>query len=264
MQGLLQHKSVRLFLILGGFFITNALIAEIIGVKIFSLEQTLGIQPFRLLVLGQELSVNLTAGVLLWPVVFVMTDIINEYFGMRGVRFLSLLTAGFIAFAFLVFVGAMTLHPADFFITSKTGSGVPDMEKAYEGVLGQGSFIIIGSLTAFLLGQLIDVFVFHRIKAITGEKNIWLRATGSTLVSQFLDSFVVLFIAFYIGSRVNHQAGDFVWSFKLFMAVGIVNYVYKFVMALLMTPVIYLVHYVVEKYLGEELARSMKEAAMKD
>jgi uncharacterized integral membrane protein (TIGR00697 family) len=264
MQGVLQHKSVRLFLILGGFFITNALIAEIIGVKIFSLEQTLGIQPFRLLVLGQELSVNLTAGVLLWPVVFVMTDIINEYFGMKGVRFLSLLTAGFIAFAFLVFVGAMALHPADFFITSKTGSGVPDMEKAYEGVLGQGSFIIIGSLTAFLLGQLIDVFVFHRIKAITGEKNIWLRATGSTLVSQLLDSFVVLFIAFYIGSRVNHQAGDFVWSFKLFMAVGIVNYVYKFLMALLMTPVIYLVHYVVEKYLGEELAQSMKEAAMKD
>jgi len=263
MNGILQNKSTKLYLILAGFFITNALIAEIIGVKIFSLEQTLGIDPFRFQIIGQELSMNLTAGVLLWPVVFVMTDIINEYFGMKGVRFLSFLTAGFIGFAFLIFVAAMSLQPADFFITSKTGSGVPDMEKAYEGVLGQGSFIIIGSLTAFLLGQLIDVFVFHKIKAATGEKSIWLRATGSTLVSQLMDSFVVLFIAFYIGSRVNHQDGDFVWSFKLFMAVGIVNYVYKFIMALLMTPLIYAVHYVIEKYLGKELAQTMKQAAMK-
>lgn len=261
---IIKHKPTRLFLILGGFFIANALIAEIIGVKIFSLEKTLGFAPLQIHLLGNDLSVNLTAGVLLWPVVFIMTDIINEYYGPKGVRFLSMLTAGLIAFAFIIFYGAMKLVPADFFITSKQGSGVPDMEKAYNSVLGQGGFIIIGSLTAFILGQLIDVFIFHKIKKVTGEKNIWLRATGSTLISQFIDSFVVLFIAFYIGTRVNSTGNDFVWPFKLFIAVGVVNYIYKFIVAILLTPVIYLVHNRIEKYLGHEQAAAMKAAAMKD
>ena len=259
---IIRNKSTRLFIILGGFFIANALIAEIIGVKIFSLEKTFGMQPLNVKVLGNELSVNLTAGVLLWPVVFIMTDIINEYYGPKGVRFLSFLTAGLIAFAFVVFYGAMHLVPADFFITSKKGSGVPDMEKAYESVLGQGGNIILGSLVAFILSQLIDVFVFHRIKKATGERAIWLRATGSTLISQFIDSFVVLFIAFYIGSRINNADGDFVWPLKLVLAVGVVNYIYKFVIALILTPVIYLVHMLIEKFLGASLAAEMKGAAM--
>lgn len=263
-HSIIKDKATRLFIILAGFFVANALIAEIIGVKIFSLERTLGANPMDLVVFGNTLSFNLTAGVLLWPVVFIMTDIINEYYGQRGVRFLSWMTAGLIAFAFLIFLGAIHLHPADFFVGSKKGSGVPDMQEAYASVLGQGGFIIIGSLIAFLLGQLIDVLVFHRIKKITGEKYIWLRATGSTLVSQFIDSFVVLFVAFYVGTRVNQQGNDFVWPFDLFMAVGIVNYLYKFCVALLMTPVIYGVHYLIEKYLGKDLAASMKVAAMKD
>ncbi|MEO5947646.1 MAG: queuosine precursor transporter [Chitinophagaceae bacterium] len=263
-QAIIKSKPTRLFLILGGFFIANALIAEIIGVKIFSLEKTLGFSPLDIHILGNDLSLNLTAGVLLWPVVFIMTDIINEYYGMRGVRFLSWLTAGLIAFAFLIFIGAINLVPADFFITSKQGSGVQDMSKAYNSVLGQGGFIIIGSLTAFILGQFIDVLVFHKIKKVTGEKKIWLRATGSTLVSQFIDSFVVLFIAFYIGTRVNASGNDFVWPFKLFIAVGIVNYIYKFIIAILLTPVIYLIHGIIEKYLGHEQAAEMKKAAMGD
>ncbi|HET9057622.1 MAG TPA: queuosine precursor transporter [Chitinophagaceae bacterium] len=259
---IIKDKPTRLFIMLGGFFIANALIAEIIGVKIFSLEKTLGFSQMVIKIFGNELSVNLTAGVLLWPVVFIMTDIINEYYGMKGVRFLSWLTAGLIAFAFIIFYGAIKLAPADFFISSKQGSGVPDMEKAYESVLGQGGFIIIGSLTAFIIGQMVDVFIFHKIKNVTGEKRIWLRATGSTLVSQFLDSFVVLFIAFYIGSRVNRQGTDFVWSMNLFLAVGIVNYLYKFIVAIVLTPVIYWIHNVIEKYLGHALAAEMKKAAM--
>lgn len=261
---ILRDKSTRLFLILSGFFIANALIAEIIGVKIFSLEKTLGFSPLQLQLLGNTLSFNLTAGVLLWPVVFILTDLINEYYGQKGVRFLSWLTAGLIAFAFLLFTGAIWLEPADFFVSSKQGSGVPNMQIAYQSVLGQGGFIIIGSLTAFLLGQLVDVLVFHQIKKVTGEKYIWLRATGSTLISQFIDSFVVLFIAFYIGTRVSQQGNDFVWPLELFLAVALVNYLYKFVVAIAMTPVIYGVHYLIEQYLGHEKAAEMKRAAMKD
>jgi len=261
-SNIINNKATRLFLILSGFFIANALIAEIIGVKIFSLEKTFGLPPLEANVFGNILSLNLTAGVLLWPVVFIMTDIINEYYGPKGVKFLSWLTAGLIAFAFIIFYGAMKLTPADFFIGSKTGSGVPDMDKAYNSVLGQGGNIIIGSLAAFILSQLIDVYAFHKIKKVTGEKRIWLRATGSTLISQLIDSFVVLFIAFYIGSRIGAQKTDFVWPFSLFIAVALINYTYKFLVAILMTPVIYWVHNIIENYLGKELATKMKRAAM--
>ena len=261
-HNILKDKSTRLFLILGGFFIANVFIAEIIGVKIFSLEKTLGFEPLKIRLLENDLSVNLTAGVLLWPVVFIMTDLINEYYGRKGVRFLSFLTAGLILFAFIIFYGAMGLTPADFFVTSKQGSGVPDMEKAYESILGQGSRIIIGSLMAFLISQVIDAFTFYKIKKMTGEKKLWLRATGSTLISQFIDSYVVLFIAFYIGSRIGSAEGDFKWPFSLFLAVGTINYIYKLIVAIILTSVIYLIHGWIENYLGHERAAEMKAAAL--
>ncbi|MFT6384503.1 MAG: hypothetical protein ACJAQR_001335, partial [Bacteroidia bacterium] len=69
-MNILAKKENKLFLILGGFFIANALIAEFIGVKIFSLEDTLGLEPLKYVLFGEEMSFNLTAGVVLWPVVF--------------------------------------------------------------------------------------------------------------------------------------------------------------------------------------------------
>ncbi len=251
-HNILKERSIKLFIVLGAFFIANALIAEVIGVKIFSLESTLGFKPFSFSLLGQSgLSFSLTAGVLLWPVVFIMTDIINEYYGMRGVKFLSYIAAGLIAYAFVSFTGAIALTPPDWWI--KSYPAVPDMQQSYKGVLGQSNWIIVGSLVAFLVGQVVDVFVFHRIKSATGEKRIWLRSTGSTLVSQFIDSYVVLIIAFYWGAG---------WSIQQVLAIGTVNYIYKFLMAVVLTPVIYLVHNVIEKYLGKSAAHEMKLAAM--
>jgi uncharacterized integral membrane protein (TIGR00697 family) len=122
-------------------------------------------------------------------------------------------------------------------------------------------WIIIGSLAAFLIGQVLDVFIFHKIKKITGEKGIWLRSTGSTLVSQLIDSFVVLFIAFYVGRRIQTNQGD-PWSLHQILVTGTGNYIYKFAVAVLLTPVIYLVHAWIEKYLGHDKAAEMKRAAM--
>jgi uncharacterized integral membrane protein (TIGR00697 family) len=258
---IINNKSTKLFLILGGFFIANALIAELMGVKLFSLEETLGARPVRLNIFGNDFSFNLTAGVLLWPVVFVMTDIINEYYGVKGVRFLSFLAIGLIIYAFLMFQGAIHLVPAGFWVGNYAAQGVPDADKAYRAIFGQSQWIIVGSLIAFLVAQLLDVFIFHRIKKATGEKNIWLRATGSTVISQFIDSFIVLFIAFYIGPRLSANQGQ-PWSLALVMTICIGNYMYKFVMALVLTPVIYLVHHWIERYLGTSLAADMKRAAM--
>lgn len=251
---ILKDKPTRLFLILSAIFITNALIAEVIGVKIFSLEKTFGFLPWTFNLFGEQVSpFTLTAGVLLWPVVFIMTDIINEYYGLKGVRFLSYLTAALIAFAFVIYFVTIRLAPVDWWVSSGKAYGQDNMQSAYRSILGQSSWIIVGSLVAFMLGQLVDVVSFHGIKKITGEKKIWLRSTGSTLISQLIDSFVVIFIAFKIGQG---------WSFQKVLAISLSNYLYKFIVAIVLTPVIYWMHNIIEKYLGHDKARELKEAAM--
>lgn len=253
---ILKDKSTKLYLLLAGLFITNALVAEFIGGKIFSLEATLGLQPFTFSLFGEEgLSFNLTAGVLLWPVVFIMTDIINEYYGIRGVRFLSNLAVLLITFSFFAAYVAIHLEPAAWWVTVNAEKGIPDTQKAYAQIFGQGMWIIAGSVIAFLVGQILDVFIFHKIKQMTGEGKIWLRATGSTIISQLIDSFVVIFIAFKLGQG---------WSFPKVMAIVFVGYSYKLLVAILITPVIYLVHALIERYLGHETASAMRKAALLD
>ncbi|RZL15854.1 MAG: VUT family protein [Pedobacter sp.] len=252
-----KTKESRLLLILGGFFITNAILSEFIGVKIFSVEGTLGIDKFNINLFDvPNLSYNMSAGVLTWPLIFIMTDIINEYFGVKQVRYLSILTCILIVFCFFVVGGAIGLAPSDFWVQQNINGRPINMNDAFAGVFGQGMWIIVGSITAFLIGQLVDVVIFHKIKKMTGERSLWLRATGSTLVSQLIDSFVVIFIAFYL----NPQYG---WSWQMVAAIGIVNYTYKFVIALLMTPILYVVHSMVDRYLGRDLAHKMVREAAK-
>lgn len=253
-SNILKDKPTKLFLFFTSFFVANALIAECIGGKIFSLEKLLGLQPSHFTLLGQSgLSFNLTCGVLLWPLEFIMTDIVNEYYGPKAVRRISYIAVALISYAFIMFYGAMRVPPADFWIGTKVDVGIPNMQSAFSGIFGQGMWIIFGSLTAFLVSQIIDVTVFHRIKKITGEKKIWLRATGSTLISQFVDSFVVLIIAFKLGNN---------WSWGQVIAIGLVNYAYKFTMAIVLTPLIYFTEHRIEKYLGRETTMKMKRSAM--
>lgn len=255
-HNIVKDKSTRLFIILSGFFIANALIAEVIGVKIFSLEDTLGIERADFSLLGADhLSFSLSVGVIPWPVIFVMTDIINEYYGVKGVRFLSLITVALIAFAFFIFFFAISMSPdTSWWQGSFANEGVPDMQAAFAAIFGQGMNIIVGSIAAFLIGQLVDALVFRRIKSATGENKIWMRATLSTVVSQLIDSFVVTYVAFYIFRGV---------SIGQCTAWALTSYSYKFLVALLFTPVVYLVHWLVERYLGKSLASEMKASAMK-
>jgi len=250
-----KSKESRLLLILGCFFVANTVLAEFIGVKIFSVEGSLGISRFNINLLGvPNLSFNMSAGVLTWPLIFIMTDIINEYFGLKQVRFLSVLTALLIAYAFLIIWGAMHLQSSDFWVNQKINGQNLNMNNAFSGIFGQGMWIIAGSITAFLVGQFADVLIFHQIKKITGEKYLWLRATGSTLASQLIDSFVVIFIAFYLNPQYH-------WSWQMVAAIGLVNYAYKFLIAILMTPLLYFVHGIIDRYLGPELSSKMIKLA---
>lgn len=240
-------------MVLAGIFLTNAIVAEIIGGKIFSGETTLGLQPANLNILGFAMDFNLTAGAVIWPIVFITSDLINEYFGKPGVKRISYLAAILIAYSFVVIFMTIGLPPAQWWLDANNtdaDGNFFNIDFAFSKIMGQGLRIIIGSLTAFLIGQLVDVFVFQKLRKITGSKMLWLRATGSTLVSQFLDSFVVLYIAFY-GIFPNQQI----------VAIGITNYIYKFLVAILLTPLIYLGHFLIDRYLGKEQAEKISAEA---
>ncbi|WP_290886252.1 queuosine precursor transporter [Arenimonas sp.] len=251
-----QERANRLFLVLAAFFVSNALLAEFIGVKIFALEETLGLAPFEWNLFGQSGSLNFTAGTLLWPIVFVMTDVINEFYGKRGVRFISWLAVVLIVYGFVFAYLAISLAPASWWVGVAADQGVPDYQKAFAAVFGQGMWTIGGSLVAFLVGQLIDVSVFHRIRRATGERMVWLRATGSTAVSQLVDSFIVLYIAFVLGPQQ--------WPTSLFLAVGSLNYAYKMAAAIALIPLLYLVRRGITAYLGHGQAAQLRAAAARD
>jgi len=250
----LQDRAVRLFIVLAAFFCANAVLAEFIGVKIFALEDTLGLAPLEWDLFGQTGSLSFTAGTLLWPIVFIMTDTINEFFGRRGVRFISWLAAGLICYGFLFAFVAISLAPAGWWREAAAAQGVPDYQAAFAAVFGQGLWTIAGSLVAFVVGQLIDVAVFHRIRKATGERHVWLRATGSTAVSQLIDSFVVIWIAFVLGPQK--------WPTSLFLAVSTLNYAYKMLFAIALIPLLYLMRRAIIGYLGAERARELRDQAV--
>jgi len=193
--------------------------------------------------------------VLVWPVVFIGTDIINEYFGRKGVLRITFLTVGLILYAFLVILGTTRLAPADFWLdlNKADGQGRPfDIEFAYQSIFRQGLGIIVGSLTAFVIGQVLDASVFQLFRRVTGSRFIWLRATGSTLISQLVDSFVVLYVAFYVFGN---------WPLAQVLSVATFNYWYKCAAAVLLTPLLYLAHYLIDRYLGPAETAELQEEA---
>lgn len=210
-----QNKKDIVYVILAGIFITNAVVAELIGGKLIN-------------VFGVPMSV----GILPWPIVFVTTDLINEYFGEKGVRKLSLITASLIAYTFVILFIAMR-------IPAMQGDKLVTDEQ-FNGVFGQSMWIIVGSITAFMVSQLIDVSIFHFVKNKTGGKMIWLRSTGSTVISQLFDSFIVLGIAFWLTGKMTTE---------VFLASAITGYFVKMIIAIVLTPLIYLGHSLIEKYI---------------
>ena len=212
-----KTRKDTVYIILAGIFITNAIVAELTGGKLID-------------VFGVPMSI----GILPWPVVFVTTDLINEYFGEKGVKRLSLITAGLIAYTFFVLYFAIQIPSTG--ISSVTS-------EQFKSVFGQSQLIIVGSIAAFLVSQLIDVTIFHFVKKRTGNRMIWLRSTGSTVISQFFDSFIVLGIAFYLPG---------IMDFQTYIISGLTGYSVKLVIAILMTPMIYLGHYVIQKYISKD------------
>lgn len=221
------NRKEKLFFVLGGFFLTNAIVAELIGGKL--------IQISAFTFLGMEWGPwPLSVGILPWPVVFLTTDLINEYYGKKGVRQISFLTAGLIVYSFLLLFITGGMPAVDF---------SPVDNATYQRVFLQSQWIMVGSLIAFLVSQFLDVWIFTRIRARTGKRFIWLRATGSTLVSQGIDTFLVQGVAFYLPGKI---------SLAEWMSIASNSYVIKLGIALAITPLLYLGHALIDRYLQKE------------
>nr|WP_297308233.1 queuosine precursor transporter [uncultured Flavobacterium sp.] len=211
-------KKQIVYIILGGLFITNAIVAELIGGKLIE------VGPFIL-----------SVGILPWPIVFVATDLINEHFGKKGVKKLTFLTTGLIIYSFIILFLAMVIPASGISVVT---------DESFNQVFGQSMWIIVASVIAFLFSQLLDMTLFHFFNGLTKGKHIWLRSTGSTVISQLFDSFIVSGIAFWLTGRVT--TSDYI-------NMASTGYVFKLGLAIALTPLIYLGHYAIKKYLKDEL-----------
>ncbi len=211
-----NKRKDLVFIILAGFFVTNAIVAELIGGKL--------VQFFGLF--------TQSIGIILWPVVFILTDLINEHYGRQGVRRLSYITVGLISYAFILITIGIKIPAVEF-------SPVKDSD--FKTVFGQSQFIMVGSAIAFLASQLVDVYIFWMFRNRTGGKLIWLRATGSTVVSQLIDTFVVQYIGFVVPGK---------WTFDDFVHNAAMGYAFKLLVALALIPLIYLGHFAINRFMG--------------
>lgn len=211
-------RHERIYLFLAVFFVGSLLIANIIAFKLFSVPL-----PGGLTVFGQD-AVILAAGILPYPVTFLVTDLISELYGKR--RADAVVWAGFWVSLYIL-------------VVLRLGAWVPpvgtdlrsadEIQALYVGVFGQSSRAIVASMIAYLVAQLLDVRIFHFWKRFTGGRHLWLRNNGSTMVSQLLDSVLVVSILFW----GQLDGGTIV-------RIIIASYVFKVLVAAVDTPFFYL------------------------
>ena len=213
-----SKRKDLVFLVLAGFFVTNAIVAELIGGKL--------VQFFGLF--------TQSLGIILWPVVFVLTDLINEHYGKQGVRKLTYITVGLISYTYILISIGLQIKAVSF---------SPVNDSMFQAVFGQSQWIIVGSIVAFFLSQLVDVYIFWVFRARTGHRMIWLRSTGSTMVSQLIDTFVVQFIAFVLPGK---------WAFNEFVKNAAWGYSFKLLVALCLIPLIYIGHFTINRFMKKD------------
>jgi queuosine precursor transporter len=137
-------------------------------------------------------------------------------------------------FAFVVIFLARLIPAAPF---------SPVGQDAFDNVLGNANRIFVASLIAYLVGQLVDIAIFQSAKRLTQSRHIWLRSTGSTLISQLIDTLIVTYVAFYgkITTAQLHQAATTSYIVKVLLAIGL-------------TPVIYALHALIHRRMHLEEA----------
>jgi hypothetical protein len=208
-----DERRLRLFLVLAAIFLTALLIANTVAGKLFAVGPMV-----------------LSVGVIPFPVTFLLTDLVNEYFGRRGARFLTVVGLFMMLFATGIITLAGLLPVAEQSYVNQA---------SFDNVFGLSWRLFLASLCAYLVGQVSDIYFFGLFKRLTGSRILWLRATGSTAVSQIMDTGIVT-VAVFAGSL----------PFGTIAQVASLGYLYKMAVAVGMTPLLYLAHAIITRRLG--------------
>jgi uncharacterized integral membrane protein (TIGR00697 family) len=209
----------KLFIYLSCVFVACLLLGDVIGGKIISTP-----------------AGPISVGIIPFPVTFLLTDIVNDFYGRRGAHFLTML--GFfmalLAWALLQVTTLMGPDPSTYFTQAE-----------YAKVFGGSARLFVASMAAYMIGQFLDIGVFHYWKDLTESRHLWLRSTGSTIFSQAIDTITINVIFGYFTAR---------WSWGFIGAKVGREYLIKFVVAVALTPAIYALHEAIVRGLGIEPA----------
>ena len=205
----------KLYVYMGAIFVACLLLGDIIGGK--TLATPLG---------------PISVGIIPFPVTFLLTDVVNDFYGRKGATFLTWLGFFMALLAYVVLQVSTWLRPdpSTYFTQAE-----------FAKVFGGSAQLFIASIVAYLIGQILDIHVFQFWKALTQSKHLWLRATGSTILSQIIDTVTINVIFWrwtaskdwgWIGAKAGREYGI------------------KLVVAILLTPAVYAVHTFVVKVMG--------------
>ena len=226
-------RRTRLFIVLSGVFVVSLVLGDVIGVKLVTAH------------LGR-LPVTVSVGMIPFPLTFLLTDVLNEFYGAEAARFVTLVGLGLALFTYAVIAIAVAV-PISPLAQSPGWQGVT--EASFRNVFAGSQRMLVASLVAYVVAQLVDIAVFHALKEWTGHRFLWLRSTGSTVVSQLVDTAAIQAVAWYG-----------LLPFREVLHLASASYLVKLAIAIALTPFIYGMHRLVLGWLKEPVAEAEREA----
>lgn len=224
-------RGQMFYLWLTSVFVTSLLVANIVGSKFFH---------FGTLSLGGiEFRIEHSVGMFAFPITFLLTDLLNEYYGPKAARRVTAIGLVMSALAF-VLIFAATNAPA-----APEGRTFID-EGKFDAVLSASGVMIFASMMAYMCSQLTDIFTFGLFKRLTGGKLVWLRTTGSTVISQAVDSLAIMTVLYLTQTLADGTPP----SLEFALAAALKGYLIKFSIAVAITPLVYAGRAVVSRFIG--------------
>ncbi|MBI2374442.1 MAG: queuosine precursor transporter [Deltaproteobacteria bacterium] len=216
-------NRLRLYLVLMAAFVTALVVGDIIGGKLT-----------QVVLFGHPFTISV--GMIPFPLTFLLTDLLNEFYGSRAARNVTWIGFGMALFTFSIISVAVLIPFAPFTFAGDWG-GIN--QRSFDNVFAGAQRIFFASMVAYLIGQLVDIGVFHALKTATQNRQLWLRATGSTAVSQALDTIVIQTLAWAGTLPISEIAN-----------IAVSSYVVKLAVAIGLTPLIYAGHVLLERWLS--------------
>ena len=235
----MNENYIKIYSILMSVFVVMLVLTNIIGTKIFILFGN----TFPNGIFGSPLA--LTAGIITYPITFLVTDVTSEIFGKKRANLMVIVGFFCSLLTLLIITIVLNLEPSEIWLSGTSYSNIDEIELAFKTVFTLPGVLIFASMLAYLVAQLIDIKIFHFIKKVTKSKHLWLRNNLSTMVSQLIDTIIVnsIFLGFGMGLQ-----------FEVVCKIIIANYLIKILFAMIDTPLVYVVtHNIKKKYISKEV-----------